>query len=34
MKAHELQGNFGIDSLTLTERPEPQPGAGQVLLPP
>jgi NADPH:quinone reductase-like Zn-dependent oxidoreductase len=32
MKAYELQGNFGIDSLTLTERPEPQPGVGQVLL--
>lgn len=32
MKAYELQGHFGIDSLTLSERPEPQPGAGQVLL--
>jgi NADPH:quinone reductase-like Zn-dependent oxidoreductase len=32
MKAYELQGNFGIDSLTLAERPEPQPDAGQVLL--
>jgi NADPH:quinone reductase-like Zn-dependent oxidoreductase len=32
MKAYELQGEFGIDSLTLTERPEPQPGEGQVLL--
>lgn len=32
MKAYELQGNFGIDSLTLTERPEPQPVTGQVLL--
>lgn len=32
MKAYELQGSFGIDSLTLTERPEPQLGAGQVLL--
>lgn len=32
MKVYELQGNFGIDSLTLTERPEPQPGGGQVLL--
>src|SRR6185295_19489480 len=32
MKAYELQGNFGIDSLTLTERLEPQPDAGQVLL--
>lgn len=32
MKAYELQGSFGIDSLTLTERAEPQPGAGQALL--
>ncbi len=32
MKAYELRGNFGIDSLTLTERPEPQQVAGQVLL--
>ncbi len=24
MKAYELQSHFGIDSLTLTERPEPQ----------
>jgi NADPH:quinone reductase-like Zn-dependent oxidoreductase len=32
MKAYELQGKFGIDFLTLAERPEPQPDAGQVLL--
>ena len=32
MKAYELQGNFGIDNLILTELPEPQPDAGQVLL--
>lgn len=32
MNADALQGNFGIDSLTLTERPKTQPGAGQVLL--
>jgi NADPH:quinone reductase-like Zn-dependent oxidoreductase len=32
MKAYELQGGFGIDSLVLAERPIPQPAAGQVLL--
>jgi NADPH:quinone reductase-like Zn-dependent oxidoreductase len=32
MKVYELQGGFGIDSLVLTERPPPQPAAGQVLL--
>lgn len=32
MKAFELQGSFGIDSLNLIERAEPQLGAGQVLL--
>lgn len=32
MKAWELEGRFGIDALRLTERPEPQPGPGQVLL--
>lgn len=32
MKAFELQGGFGIDSLILAERPEPRPGPGQVLL--
>jgi NADPH:quinone reductase-like Zn-dependent oxidoreductase len=32
MKAIELQNTFGIDSLTLTERPQPRPEAGQVLL--
>jgi NADPH:quinone reductase-like Zn-dependent oxidoreductase len=32
MKVVELQNAFGIDSLTVTERPEPRPGAGQVLL--
>jgi NADPH:quinone reductase-like Zn-dependent oxidoreductase len=32
MKVFELQNSFGIDSLVLTERPEPRPGAGQVLL--
>ncbi len=32
MKTWELQNSFGIDSLTLTERPQPQPAAGQVLV--
>lgn len=32
MKQFELQNSFGIDSLVLTEAPEPQPGHGQVLL--
>lgn len=32
MKAYVLQSNAGIDALTLTDRPEPQPGAGQVLI--
>ncbi|HLJ95844.1 MAG TPA: NAD(P)-dependent alcohol dehydrogenase [Gemmataceae bacterium] len=31
MKVFELRA-FGADSLTLTERPEPKPGPGQVLL--
>ncbi|QIR38271.1 NAD(P)-dependent alcohol dehydrogenase [Tolypothrix sp. PCC 7910] len=32
MKAYVLQSNAGIDALTLIDRPEPQPGAGQVLI--
>ena len=32
MKAYELQGGFGIDSLKPIERPELMPGVGQVLL--
>jgi NADPH:quinone reductase-like Zn-dependent oxidoreductase len=32
MKVCELQNSFGIDSLTITERPEPRLGPGQVLL--
>jgi NADPH:quinone reductase-like Zn-dependent oxidoreductase len=31
MKVFELRA-FGLDALTLTERPEPKPGPGQVLL--
>ena len=32
MKVIELQNTFGIDSLRVTERPEPRPGPGQVVL--
>lgn len=32
MKAFEIQNKFGLDSLTLTERPDPSPGYGQVLI--
>jgi NADPH:quinone reductase-like Zn-dependent oxidoreductase len=32
MKAYEIQSNAGIDALTLVDRPEPQPTAGQVLI--
>jgi NADPH:quinone reductase-like Zn-dependent oxidoreductase len=32
MKAYELQNTFGIDQVTLTDRPDPRPGPGQVLL--
>jgi NADPH:quinone reductase-like Zn-dependent oxidoreductase len=32
VKAFELRDSFGIDSLVLTERPQPQPGPGQVLV--
>ena len=30
MRVYEIHGAFGIDNLTLTERPTPQPGPGQV----
>jgi NADPH:quinone reductase-like Zn-dependent oxidoreductase len=32
MKAYEIADAFGLDSLKLTERPDPRPGAGQVLV--
>jgi NADPH:quinone reductase-like Zn-dependent oxidoreductase len=32
MKAYAIKDTFGIDSLILTERPEPTPGANQVLI--
>jgi NADPH:quinone reductase-like Zn-dependent oxidoreductase len=32
MRALEIRGGFGLDNLVLTERPDPRPGAGQVLV--
>src|SRR5437016_637756 len=32
MKVIELQGRFGLDSLTVAERPQPNPGPGQALI--
>src|SRR5262249_7878444 len=32
MKAFEIKGGFGLDALTLVERPDPRPGYGQVKL--
>jgi NADPH:quinone reductase-like Zn-dependent oxidoreductase len=32
MKVIEIRNKFGVDSLVVTERPEPVPGPGQVLL--
>jgi NADPH:quinone reductase-like Zn-dependent oxidoreductase len=32
MKAYELRGGFGIESLQLVDRPKPQPGPGQAML--
>jgi NADPH:quinone reductase-like Zn-dependent oxidoreductase len=32
MRAVEIRGAFGLDNLTLAERPDPKPGFGQVLL--
>lgn len=32
MKVFEIRDGFGIDALTMAERPEPLPGAGQVLV--
>ena len=32
MKAFEIKNKFGLDSLTLTERPDPKPSYGQVLI--
>lgn len=32
MKAYEIQGAFGLDHVTLAERPVPTPGPGEVLV--
>jgi NADPH:quinone reductase-like Zn-dependent oxidoreductase len=32
MRAVEIRGAFGLDNLVVTERPDPRPGFGQVLL--
>lgn len=32
MKVWEVQSKEGLDALTLTEQPEPQPGPGQLLI--
>jgi NADPH:quinone reductase-like Zn-dependent oxidoreductase len=32
MKVWELQGGFGLDALRMTDRPEPAPGHGQVVV--
>jgi NADPH:quinone reductase-like Zn-dependent oxidoreductase len=32
MKVVELRDKFGLDSLTITEKPEPRPGVAQVLI--
>jgi NADPH:quinone reductase-like Zn-dependent oxidoreductase len=32
MKAYEIKDGFGIDALTLSDRPQPRPGPGQVLV--
>lgn len=32
MRAVEIHGAFGLDNLVLTERPDPRPGPGQVLV--
>lgn len=32
MRAWQIEGGFGLDRLTLAERPDPRPGPGQVLI--
>jgi NADPH:quinone reductase-like Zn-dependent oxidoreductase len=32
MKVYEIRDHFGLDALTLTERPQPQPGPREVLV--
>src|SRR6266478_816422 len=32
MKAYEIRDTFGVDALALSERPDPKPGPGQVVV--
>jgi len=32
MRVFQIEGDWGIDNLTLTERPDPAPGPGEVLI--
>jgi len=32
MRVFEVQNSFGLDNLKMTERPDPQPGAGHILI--
>jgi len=32
MKAYEVRDTFGVDALTVSERPDPKPGPGQVVV--
>ena len=32
MRAYEIQGSFGLENLRPVERPDPKPGAGQIVL--
>ncbi len=32
MKTWEIQAEFGIDNLELTDRPDPEPGYGEVVV--
>jgi len=32
MQVYEIQEAFGMENLNITERPDPQPGPGEVLV--
>src|SRR5260221_14600810 len=32
MKAYEIRDTFGVDALAVSDRPEPKPGLGQVVV--
>src|SRR6267378_2733976 len=32
MKAYEIRDTFGVDALAVSERPDPKPGPGQVVV--